>query len=45
MLHTEFRENLPAGSGEEDVLKGFYHTVSHFSCTPLFQGPYFIKKC
>ena len=24
MLHTKFRENLPAGSGEEDFL-GFYH--------------------
>ena len=25
MLHTKFRENRPAGSGEEDFLKGFYH--------------------
>ena len=24
MLHTKFRENRPAGSGEEDF-KGFYH--------------------
>ena len=24
MLHTKFRENRPAGSGE-DFLKGFYH--------------------
>ena len=24
MLHTKFRRNRPAGSGEED-LKGFYH--------------------
>ena len=23
MLHTKFRENRPAGSGEEDFLKGF----------------------
>ena len=25
MLHTKFRENPPAGSGEEYFLKGFYH--------------------
>ena len=25
MLHTKFRENRPAGSGEEDFLKGFDH--------------------
>ena len=25
MLHTKFRGNPPAGSGEEDFLKGFYH--------------------
>ena len=25
MLHTKFRENRLAGSGEEDFLKGFYH--------------------
>ena len=25
MLHTKFRGNRPAGSGEEDFLKGFYH--------------------
>ena len=24
MLHTKFRENRPAGSGEEDF-EGFYH--------------------
>ena len=23
MLHTKFRENLPAGSGEEDLLRVF----------------------
>ena len=23
MLHTKFRENWPAGSGEEDFLRGF----------------------
>ena len=25
MLHTKFRENRPAGSGEEDFFIGFYH--------------------
>ena len=25
MLHTKFRENRLAGSGEEDFLKGFHH--------------------
>ena len=25
MLHTKFRENRPAGSGEEDFLSFFYH--------------------
>ena len=25
MLHTKFRENRPAGSGEEDFLSVFYH--------------------
>ena len=25
MLHTKFRGNQPAGSREEDFLKGFYH--------------------
>ena len=25
MLHTKFRENRPAGSGEEDFLSGLYH--------------------
>ena len=29
MLHTKFRENRPAGSGEEDFLKGF--TIYEFS--------------
>ena len=24
MLHTKFRENLPAGSGEEDFLRVFF---------------------
>ena len=24
MLHTKFRENRPAGSGEEEILKGFF---------------------
>ena len=25
MQHPKFRENRPAGSGEEDFLKGFHH--------------------
>ena len=25
MLHTKFHGNRPAGSGEENILKGFYH--------------------
>ena len=25
MLHTKFRGNLPAGSGEVDFFKDFYH--------------------
>ena len=25
MLHTKFRENRPAGSGEEDFFECFYH--------------------
>ena len=25
MLNTKFRENRPAGSGEEDFFCGFYH--------------------
>ena len=25
MLHTKFRENQPAGSGEEEFLRVFYH--------------------
>ena len=36
MLHTKFRENRPAGSGEE-VLKGFYHIWAwrhSWSCDP-----------
>ena len=27
MLHTKIRGNLPAGSVEEDFLKGFYHII------------------
>ena len=37
MLHTKFRENRPAGSGEEDLLKGFYHIWAwrpSWSCDP-----------
>ena len=38
MLHTKFRENPPAGSGEEDLfLKGFYHIWAwrpSWSCDP-----------
>ena len=36
MLHTKFRENLTAGSGE-DFLKGFYHIWAwrlSWSCDP-----------
>ena len=36
MLHTKFRENRPAGSGE-DFLKGFYHILAwrpSWSCDP-----------
>ena len=36
MLHTKFRENRPAGSGEEDF-KGFYHIRAwrpSWSCDP-----------
>ena len=39
MLHTMFRENRPAGSGE-DFLSGLYHTVwvwrPSWSCDPDF---------
>ena len=37
MLHTKFRGNPPAGSGEEDFLKGFYHIWAwrpSWSCDP-----------
>ena len=39
MLHTKFRENRPAGSGEENrkFLKGFYHIWAwrpSWSCDP-----------
>ena len=37
MLHSKFRENRPAGSGEEDLLKGFYHIWAwrpSWSCDP-----------
>ena len=37
MLHTKFRENRPAGSGEKDFLKGFYHIGAwrpSWSCDP-----------
>ena len=36
MLHTKFRENRPAGSGEEDF-EGFYHIWAwrtSWSCDP-----------
>ena len=41
MLHTKFRENRPAGSGEEDFrfLSGFYHSWAwrpSWSCDPNF---------
>ena len=40
MLHTKFRENWPAGSGE-DFLSGFYHLchVTRISRTS-FRSPY-----
>ena len=37
MLHTKFRENRPAGSGEADFIKGFYHVWASrpsWSCDP-----------
>ena len=37
MLHTKFRENRPAGSGEQDFFKGFYHIWAwqpSWSCDP-----------
>ena len=37
MLHTLFRENRPADSGEEDFLKGFYRIGAwrpSWSCDP-----------
>ena len=37
MLHTKFRKNLPAGSGEEDFLRVFYHIWAwrpSWSCDP-----------
>ena len=37
MLHTKFRENRPAGSEEEEFLKGFYHIWAwrpSWSCNP-----------
>ena len=37
MLHTKFCENRPAGSGEEAILKGFYHIWAwrpSWSCDP-----------
>ena len=37
MLFTKFRENLPAGSGEEDFLRVFYHIWAwrpSWSCDP-----------
>ena len=38
MLHTKFRENRPAGSGEEDF-SGFYHIWAwrpYWRCDPNF---------
>ena len=47
MLHTKFRENQPAGSGEEDFFKGFYHIWAwrpSWSCDPdavnKYRSPY-----
>ena len=47
MLHTKFRGNQPASSGEEDVLKGFYHTWVWRPCHQIFISLYlkaFIKN-
>ena len=29
MLHTKFRENRPAGSGEENIFEGFFTIYGH----------------
>ena len=42
MLHTKFRINRPAGSGEEDF-KGFYHIWARqpsWSCNQIFISLY-----
>ena len=52
MLHTKFCGNRPAGSREEDFLKGFYHIWAWWpswsvSCHQIFISLYlkaFIKK-
>ena len=38
MLHTKFRENRPAGSGEEDFLRVFtiYGRVPYIGVTAIF---------
>ena len=39
MLHTKFRVNRPAGSGEDKILSGFYHSWAwrpSWSCDPNF---------
>ena len=39
MLHTKFRENRPAGSGEEDFFGVFHHKWAwwpSWSCNPDF---------
>ena len=38
MLYTKFRGNRPAGSVEEDFLKGFYHMFSGMAAI-LVMGP------
>ena len=39
MLHTNFRGNGPAGSGEEDFLSGFYHIWAWRSSCSCDQDP------
>ena len=39
MLHTKFRGNRPAGSVEDDFLKGFYHIWAWRSSWSCDQHP------
>ena len=48
MLHAKFRGNRPAGSEEEDFLKGFYHIWAWWSSWSCDQhhviGPPVLEK-